>query len=168
VTDVAVELIQRDLESLFASYEPGRTNLIPILHELQNRFGHVPRESIPLLARALKLSESEIYGVTTFYSHFRLAPIGRHHITVCSGTSCHVEQGPRLLEQLHRLLQISPGQRTADRQFSLSTVPCFGCCAAAPVMMIDGQLYPHMTPAKLAAVLADHGFSPVRGANEAA
>lgn len=166
--DVPVEPTQRDLESLVACCEPGRTNLIPILHELQNRFGYVPRESVRLLARALNLSESEIYGVATFYSHFRLTPIGRHHITVCSGTSCHVEQGPRLLDELRRLLHISPGQRTADRQFSLSTVPCFGCCAAAPVMMIDGQLHPHMTPAKLAAVLADYGFSAARGANEAA
>jgi NADH:ubiquinone oxidoreductase subunit E len=166
--DVPVEQLQRDLESLFASYEPGPTNLIPILHELQNRFGHVPRESIRLLARALNLSESEIYGVATFYSHFRLAPIGRHHITVCRGTTCHVEQGPRLLDELRRLLHISPGERTADRQFSLSTVPCFGCCAAAPVMMIDGQLYPHVTPAKLAALLTDYGFSAARGAHEAA
>lgn len=166
--DVAVDQVQRYLESLFASCEPGRTNLIPILHALQDRFGYVPRESIPPLARALDLSESEIYGVTTFYSHFRLAPIGRHHITLCSGTSCHVEQGARLLDELRRLLEISPGQRTADGQFSLATAPCFGCCAAAPVMMIDGQLYPHVTPAKLPTVLAQYGFAPARGAHEAA
>ena len=166
--DVGFEQVQRDLQSLFASYEPSRTNLLPILHELQDRFGYVPRESIPLVARALGLSESEVYGVATFYSHFRLGPIGRHHITVCSGTSCHVEQGPRLLQELRRLLGIGPGQQTPDRQFSLSTVPCFGCCAMAPVMMVDGQLYPHMPPAKLAAVLAHYGFSPARGANEAA
>jgi NADH-quinone oxidoreductase subunit E len=89
---------------------------------------------------------NEIYGVATFYKSFTLVPQGKHSITLCLGTACHVRGGPKMLRELKALLHVEPGQTTADRQFSLNVVNCLGVCAIGPVMMVDRKFYGEMNP----------------------
>jgi NADH-quinone oxidoreductase subunit E len=91
---------------------------------------------------------NEIYGVATFYKSFSLVPQGKHSITLCLGTACHVRGGPKIIRELKGLLHVEPGQTTADRQFSLNVVNCLGVCAIGPVMMVDRKFYGEMNPVK--------------------
>jgi NADH-quinone oxidoreductase subunit E len=91
---------------------------------------------------------NEIYGVATFYKSFSLVPQGKHSITLCLGTACHVRGGPKILRELKDLLQVEAGQTTADREFSLNVVNCLGVCAIGPVMMVDQKFYGQMNPLK--------------------
>jgi NADH:ubiquinone oxidoreductase subunit E len=122
-------------------YQEKRTALIGILHDVQDRYKHLPDEALKMVASRLRMDINEIYGVATFYKSFTLTPQGKHSITLCLGTACHVRGGPRILRELKGLLHIEPGQTTADRQFSLNVVNCLGVCAIGPVMMVDGKFY---------------------------
>jgi NADH-quinone oxidoreductase subunit E len=96
---------------------------------------------------------NEIYGVATFYKSFSLVPRGKHSITLCLGTACHVRGGPKILRELKGLLHVEPGQTTADRKFSLNVVNCLGVCAIGPVMFIDGKFYGEMNSMKAKKVI---------------
>jgi NADH-quinone oxidoreductase subunit E len=125
-------------------YQEKRTALIGILHDVQDRYKYLPYEALKMVASRLRMDINEIYGVATFYKSFTLTPQGKHSITLCLGTACHVRGGPRILRELKGLLHIEPGQTTADRQFSLNVVNCLGVCAIGPVMMVDGKFYGEM------------------------
>ena len=168
MTTTDCDQIRASLQSILSRHERSRSSLIPILHEVQGLFRHVPPAAIAPIAQGLGLSQAEVHGVVSFYSHFRLSPQGRHHITVCAGTACHVEGTPVLLRELRRLLGIEPGQRTTDGLCSLSRVGCLGCCAIAPAMMIDGRVYSSVSQARLSAILAEYGFTPGVQTDEAA
>ncbi len=127
-------------------YQEKRTALISILHDVQDRYRYLPDEALKMVASRLRLDINEIYGVATFYKSFTLAPQGKHSITLCLGTACHVRGGPKILRELRGLLHIQPGQTTADRQFSLNVVNCLGVCAIGPVMMVDRRFYGGMNP----------------------
>ena len=127
-------------------YEEKRTALISILHDVQDRYKYLPDEALKMVASRLRMDINEIYGVATFYKSFTLTPQGRHSITLCLGTACHVRGGPKILRELKGLLHIEPGQTTADRQFSLNVVNCLGVCAIGPVMMVDRKFYGEMNP----------------------
>jgi len=127
-------------------YQEKRTALISILHDVQDRYKYLPDEALKMVASRLRMDINEIYGVATFYKSFTLTPQGKHSITLCLGTACHVRGGPKVLRELKGLLHIEPGQTTADRQFSLNVVNCLGVCAVGPVMMVDRKFYGEMTP----------------------
>lgn len=91
---------------------------------------------------------NDVYVVTTFYKSFSLTPKGRHAITLCLGTACHVRGGPKILREVKKLLKIEPGQTTADRKFSLNVVNCLGVCAIGPVLFVDGRFYGEMNSVK--------------------
>jgi NADH-quinone oxidoreductase subunit E len=129
-------------------YQEKRAALISILHDVQDRYRYLPDEALKLVASRLHMDINEIYGVATFYKSFSLVPKGKHSITVCLGTACHVRGGPKMLRELKALLGVEPGQTTADRQFSLNVVNCLGVCAIGPVMLRDGKFYGEMTPTK--------------------
>jgi NADH-quinone oxidoreductase subunit E len=122
--------------------------LIPILQEVQEHIGYLPEEAISEIANFLRLSESEIYGVASFYSQFYFTRRGKHTVKVCLGTACHVRGGQRILDQVEYELGIHPGETTEDYKFSLDRVACFGCCALAPVMTIDKTIYTEMNKSK--------------------
>jgi len=168
VTTTDYDQIRAQVQSILSRHERSRSSLIPILHQVQDLFGHVPPAAIAPIAQWLGIGQAEVHGVLSFYSHFRLSPQGRHHITVCAGTACHVEGTPVLLRELRRLLGIEPGQRTTDGLFSLSQVGCLGCCALAPAMVIDGRVYSNVSPARLPAILTEHGFTRGVQSDEAA
>lgn len=125
-------------------YQEKRTALISILHDVQDRYKYLPDEALKMVASRLRMDINEIYGVATFYKSFTLTPQGKHSITLCLGTACHVRGGPKILRELKGLLHIEPGQTTADKQFSLNVVNCLGVCAIGPVMMVDRKFYGEM------------------------
>jgi NADH:ubiquinone oxidoreductase subunit E len=135
-----------------------RRDLIAVLHVIQEKQGCVSAEAAALTARKFHLSESEIYGILTFYRAFSLKPKGRTAIAVCLGTACHVRGGEEILRSLERRLGIRAGETTADGRFSLETVNCLGCCAIGPVVAVDGVFHSRVTP-KSAEALVDRSAS---------
>jgi NADH-quinone oxidoreductase subunit E len=129
-------------------YQEKKTALISILHDVQDRYRYLPEEALKMVASRLHMDINQVYSVATFYKSFTLVPQGKHSITLCLGTACHVRGGPKILRELKNLLHVEPGQTTADRQFSLNAVNCLGVCAIGPVMMVDGKFYGEMNPLK--------------------
>lgn len=137
-------------------FTKDRGNLIPILQKVQGAERFLSAEVIAEISRFLDISENDIYSVASFYAQFRFTRPGDHTIKVCLGTACHVRGGERILESVERELNIQPGQTTDDFKFSMERVACFGCCALAPVMVIDEDVYSRMTPVKVKEVLATY------------
>jgi len=129
-------------------YQEKRTALISILHDVQDRYKYLPDEALKMVASRLRMDINEIYGIATFYKSFSLIPKGKHSITLCLGTACHVRGGPKILREVKKQLNIEPGQTTLDKQFSLNVVNCLGVCAIGPVMFLDGKFYGEMNPLK--------------------
>jgi NADH:ubiquinone oxidoreductase subunit E len=128
-------------------------DLVHLLHRVQAEFGYIPSEEVARIAERLKITESQVVGVLTFYRAFRLKPQGRHLITVCAGTSCHVREGNEVLREIERLLGVEPGGTTADRVFTLETVNCLGCCAIGPTVVIDGRYHARVSIREVAGLL---------------
>ena len=133
-----------------------KSNLISILHDIQAKCGYVPEAKIRDVAQKLEIPLVDVYGVVTFYKSFSLAPRGRHSITVCEGTACHVRSSPRVLQRISEILQIEPGETTEDQQFSLEAVNCLGCCALGPMVVVDGKHHGLMNTAKVDALLRNY------------
>jgi len=136
----------KSVDLIVDKYQEKRTALISILHDVQDRYRYLPDEALRMVASRLHMDINQIYGVATFYKSFSLVPQGKHSITLCLGTACHVRGGPKILRELRGLLHVEPGQTTADRQFSLNVVNCLGVCAIGPVMMVDRKFYGEMNP----------------------
>ncbi|MFQ5925044.1 MAG: NADH-quinone oxidoreductase subunit NuoE [Dehalococcoidia bacterium] len=147
------ELIKHQTSDIIRAYNGERRNLIPLLQETQARFGYLPREAIREIAKFMRLTEISVYGVATFYNQFRLIPPGTHPIKVCLGTACHVKGGSIILEAWERKLGIKVGEVTPDRQFSLERVACIGCCAVAPVSVVDENVHGKVTPTRVDGIL---------------
>ena len=146
--------IETDLNSILDQFSRENSELIPVLQAVQARFGYLPEEAMRQTARRLKLPESAVFGVATFYSQFRLEPSARHAIKVCSGTACHVRGKEAILDELEKQLGIGPGETTRDLEYSLEVVACLGSCAIGPIMIVDKIIYGRMEPAKVSEILA--------------
>jgi NADH-quinone oxidoreductase subunit E len=133
--------------------EGKRSDLVPMLQRVQATSGYLPEESVRRIARWLKLSESEVFGVATFYAQFRFTPPGRHHLRVCLGTACHVKGGVQMMETLERRLGVGAGQTTADGEYDVERVACLGCCALAPVVTLDDDIHGQMSVLQLQEML---------------
>ncbi len=129
--------------------------LIPLLQRVQSDLGYISPEAVEEIAEALDISESEVFGVATFYAEFKLFKPGEHNIKVCMGTSCYLRGGKRLLDHLTRRLGIRPGSTTKDGRFSLETVACLGCCSRSPVMSVDGVIYGDQSPSQADSILSN-------------
>ncbi len=127
--------------------------IIPLLQELQEKFGFISEEQVDEVAVATGVSASTVYGVVTFYSQFRLQPPGKHMIRVCEGTACHVLGAKNVLDALKMNLSIDVDETTPDRLFSLESVRCLGCCSLAPAIVIDNETYGRVTPGKINKIL---------------
>lgn len=134
---------------------PGaqRDALIPILQEVQEQCGYLPREAMLRISRHLDVPASKVFGVATFYNQFRFQAPGRHRIQVCRGTACHVKGSATVLEALCRHLKVQPGQTTKDGMFSLEVVACIGACGLAPVIASDGEFHAGVTPDAVAGIV---------------
>lgn len=128
-------------------------HLVRMLQDIQAELGYVPAGSQKILAKKMRVSVSYIYGLVSFYNFFRLYPPGEHTIKVCLGTACYVKGSKNILKALSDKYNISSGQTTKDRKFSLDTVRCFGCCALGPVMTVDDNLHGRVNPTKALEIL---------------
>jgi len=144
------------LSQILAPYQGRRGALIPVLQKVQEEVGYLPEEAVSEIAYFLGVSETEVYGVASFYAQFRFERQGEHTIKACQGTACHVRGGRRILEAVKRELGIQPGETTEDYKFSLERVACFGSCALAPVVVVDKTVYGRMTTAKARKILAEY------------
>ena len=138
----------KSVDKIIDKYQEKRTALISILHDIQDRHNHLPEEALRKVASRLRMDLNDIYGVATFYKSFSLTPKGKHSVTLCLGTACHVRGGPKILRELKKQLNIEPGQTTAGKQFSLNVVNCLGVCAIGPVMLVDRKFYGEMNSIK--------------------
>ena len=141
--------IINDMPSRLACFSKERGMLIPILQMIQDTLGYLPPEAIAIVADYLDLTESDVYGVATFYNQFRFNPPGKNPIKVCLGTACHVKGGDIILENFERKLEIEEGETTPDREFSIERVACVGCCAIAPVALVGETVHGNMAPSKV-------------------
>ena len=144
------------IEALFEKHARRPENLIPILQDVQREFGYISTESIKKISRYLRISENQIFGVSSFYAQFRFTKPGLHSIKVCLGTACHVRGGGTLLETLERGLEIKCGETTPDGKYDLDRVACLGCCALSPVVQIDKEIHSRVTVSKLTQLREAH------------
>ncbi|HUU62587.1 MAG TPA: NAD(P)H-dependent oxidoreductase subunit E [Dehalococcoidia bacterium] len=147
------EEIIRQTGEVLASRSRERGKLIPILQDIQAKFGYLPREAMLEAASFLDAPDSEVYSVATFYNQFRFVPPGKHQIKVCLGTACQIKGGKIILDSWQRELDIEEGETTPDREFSLERVACVGCCAMAPVSVVDDQVKGTISPTRIKGVL---------------
>ena len=138
----------RPVDGIIEKYQGKKTALIGMLHDIQNHYHYLPQNALRRVAIRLKMDPSDIYGVVTFYKSFSLTPKGKHSLTLCLGTACHVRGGPKILREVKKLTGIEPGQTTRDGQLSLEVVNCLGVCAIGPVMVVDGKVHGEMTVSK--------------------
>jgi NADH-quinone oxidoreductase subunit E len=150
--DEIVEKTRKILELLKNQEE----TLIPILQQIQEGFGYLPPAAMPEVADFLNIPVIDVYSVATFYNQFRLTPPGKHSIRVCMGTACHVKGGHITLEAWQRRLKIGPGETTVDREFDLDTVACVGCCAMAPVSVVDKKVEAKADPTRVDGILLSY------------
>jgi NADH-quinone oxidoreductase subunit E len=151
--NVAAEIEEKemlhDIASMLTTFEKERGNLIPILQKIQEKYRYLSPLALQIVAEYLTISPCDVYGVATFYNQFRFYPPGKHQIKACLGTACHIRGGNIILENFERKLEIKAGETTPDREFSIDRVACVGCCALAPVAIIDETVYGHMAPSKV-------------------
>ncbi|MFC2072923.1 NADH-quinone oxidoreductase subunit NuoE [Chloroflexota bacterium] len=148
--------MHEQLSQVLAPYRGQKGTTIPVLQKAQEELGYLPEEAISEIANFLGLSKNEVYGVATFYAQFRFERPGDHIIKVCEGTACHVGGSVRILEEVERELGIQPGSTTKDYKFSLERVACVGCCALAPVMIVDDTVNAKMNVEKSKKILAQY------------
>jgi len=127
--------------------------LIPLLQSAQDSYGYIPEKAIHYIGEVVNIPAAEIYGVVTFYSQFRLKPLGKHVVRICEGTACHVNGAKNVLKVLQNELGIAVGETTDDGLFSLQSVACLGCCSLAPVIMIDDDTHGNLTADKTKKVI---------------
>ncbi len=128
-------------------YDGAPGELIPLLQSAQDHFGYIPRRAISYIASVTGSPESEIFGVITFYSQFRLKPLGKYVTRVCTGTACHVSGAKMITETIQDTLGVEVNETTDDGLFTLETVACIGCCSLAPVVVIGDETHGSLTPA---------------------
>jgi NADH-quinone oxidoreductase subunit E len=137
-------------------YHCDKSNLLAILTDVQAEYNWLPPQALKLVATELCIPLIDVYSVASFYHAFSLAPRGKHIITVCQGTACHVRGAPFILNRLQEKLNIEPGCTSDDKLFTLETVNCLGACALAPVMVIDGNYHGQTTVKKADTILNEY------------
>jgi len=124
-------------------------DVMEALQDIQEEYRYLPEEAMCRVSESLDVPLIEVFRLANFYQAFSLKPRGRHLITVCLGTACHVQGAPRIVDEVLSQLNVEPGETTSDGEFTVEAVNCVGACALAPVVIIDGKYYDHMTAAKL-------------------
>lgn len=145
--------IKEEMQEIMQKYKTEKDNLIPILNEVQEKYGYIPKISQLEISNYLSIPMAEIYGVVTFYSRFTLEPKGKYNISVCLGTACFVKGSQKILDRLKDRLGIEEGQTTEDGKFSIDTTRCVGACGIAPVFTVNDEVYGKATVKKLDEVL---------------
>lgn len=136
------------LQDILASYRGSRSELVPILQEVQESLGYLPEKAMFDIARFIGVPESHVYSVASFYTQFRLLPLGRRRIAVCRGTACHIRGAPQILKKIEKTIGIKEGETSVDLEYTLETVACIGCCALAPCIRVNKDVSGEINPEK--------------------
>jgi len=137
------------LDKLIEEFDSEHGGIVALLQDVQAAEGHLPRPALERIAQDLGLPLSQLYGLATFYKAFSLHPKGKHTVTCCLGTACHVRGGHQVVARIQRELGVKPGETTPDLKFTLETVNCLGACALGPLVVVDGKYHGRMTSAKV-------------------
>jgi NADH-quinone oxidoreductase subunit E len=143
------------VDSIIDRYRAEPGSLTTILQDIQAEYNYLPKPALIKVSERVGLPLSQAYSLATFYKAFSLEPRGRHLISVCLGTACHVRGGVRIKEKLERDLKVRAGQTTKDKMFTLQTVNCLGCCALGPIVVIDGQYHGQVTQSSVSSILKE-------------
>jgi NADH-quinone oxidoreductase subunit E len=152
-TSVLKSDVDARVDEVLASFVGEKSELIPVLQRVQGVLGYLPEEAMLRIARFVGVPECTVFGTATFYTQFKFKPVGRNVVKVCRGTGCYVKGATRLLDELEKELGIKDGETTPDMEYALETVACFGSCALAPVIVVNGRVYGRMTPDKVKGIL---------------
>ena len=150
--DKATVMAEADLariNEIVAEYAQQKWPLIPLVQRIQNEFGYIPPQSIPIMAEALGLFPSQVQGVISFYAQLYTQPRGRKIVRVCRGTACHVRGGKTIAKLVKQHLGVDEGQTTPDLEYTLETVACIGVWALAPNIVVADRVHGHMNPKKV-------------------
>ncbi len=147
------ETIAETVSKIIEKQNGRRGGLISLLEEIQASCSYLPQEALELVAQKTGRSLVDVYGVATFYRAFSLKPRGKHLVSVCLGTACHVRGGPAIAEEVQSQLGIRAGETTPDNEFTLETVNCLGACALGPVVVIDGHYFPKVKTSQVKEIL---------------
>jgi len=148
---------EKEARAILARHQGGAGPLLPILHDMQDRFGCVPEAAEPLIADALNLTRAEVHGVVTFYHDYRREPAGQHVIKLCRAEACQAMGADALAERVQQLLGIGFGDTSADGKVTLEPVYCLGLCACAPSAMIDGEVAGRLNVDNVSEALKERG-----------
>jgi NADH:ubiquinone oxidoreductase subunit E len=157
-----LKLDEKQLNKIIEQYVNLPGQVMSTLEAIQEAEGYMPKSTLVYVSEKMGVPLSQLYSVITFYAAFSLKPRGKHIITLCEGTSCHVGGEPRLRAALLDLLKIKAEDAqeksitTGDRLFTIETARCLGCCSLAPVMVVDGNIYGYLTPQKLPEILKQY------------
>lgn len=149
--------METNLEQIFSEYEGKRENIIPILQKVQEEYTYLPEHLMAEIANYTHVPPSDIYGVATFYAQFRFTPTGKNLISVCRGTACHVRGAPRIFEEITDQLDLDGEGTTEDKEYTVETVACVGCCALAPVITINEEVHGDLTKQKVKKLIQVEG-----------
>ncbi len=147
------------LEQILASYKGERCEIVPILQEVQENFGYLPKEALQDIARFIGVPDIHVYSVASFYEQFRLLPLGRKRIAVCRGTACHIRGATQILHEIEKSIHLKEGETSEDLEYTLETVACIGCCALAPCIRINKEVTGCMSPEKAKELFSTDGGS---------
>ena len=152
-----LEQVQSVVEKVLEKFDSDSEQLLPILQAVQGQLGYLPGEAMKMIADAVEIPEVDVYGVGTFYNQFRLNPPGKNQVKVCMGTACHMTGGKIIMDSFERRLEIEEGETTEDREFSLERVACVGCCALAPVVLVNDEVEAKVRPTRVDGILLGLG-----------
>jgi len=144
------------VNAFIRKHKSEKKALIAILQDIQAEYSYLPREALQQVSRSVGVPLIDVIGVATFYRAFSLKPRGKHVVTVCLGTACHVRGGPKILEEFERRLGVASGDTTDDGKFTLETVACLGCCAIGPVVVVDGEYHAQTSIRKVEAIIKQY------------
>ena len=156
--------LEKNLDPILQKYDGIKGSLISILQEVQEIYNYLPMEALNYIAKTAGIKPTKIYGVATFYTQFRLHPIGKYLILLCQGTACHVNGSKDIEEAIYEELDIRDGETTPDQLFTLNNVACLGCCSLSPVMMINGETYGELTVDKTKEIIREIKKNQQKGA----
>jgi len=144
------------LKELIEHYGRTRSALMPILHDVQEHYGYIPRGAQEMIAAELRIPIADVYGVITFYARFSLVPQGKNRVSICMGTACYVKGSEDVLTAVKKSLGIDTGETTEDGLFSIEETRCIGACGLAPVITVNRDVYGKIAPEQVEDVLSKY------------
>jgi NADH-quinone oxidoreductase subunit E len=149
--------MEEKIRQIILNYGSDKGFLVPILQDIQKELNFLPQKALYAVSVFLNIPISRIYEVATFYKAFSLTPRGRHQLSLCLGTACHVRNAPQIQNHIERVLELKAGETSADLEFTFETVNCLGACALGPILTVDGEYHGQMTLSKANKLLKQLG-----------